>query len=166
MEKVIEAEKLTKSYGSVQAVRGISFSVERGTLFAFLGPNGAGKSTAIHMICTFLKPDGGKAWVNGYELGREDQAIRRSIGVVFQEGLLDPLLTAEENIRFRGSLYGLKGKALKEAAAEALRRTGALEFCRRPYGKLSGGQRRRCDIARALVHRPQILFLDVNCRIA
>ena len=100
MNHIIEVENLKKAYGAVQAVKGISFYAEQGQLFAFLGPNGAGKSTTIDIICTFLKPDSGRVWVNGRELGREDQEIRLSIGAVFQDGLLDPLLTVEENIRF------------------------------------------------------------------
>lgn len=160
MEKIIEVSNLRKSYGNVHAVKGISFYVEKGKLFAFLGPNGAGKSTTIDMICTFLKQDDGKVLINGHELGKEDQHIRSVIGAVFQDGLLDPLLTIEENLRIRGRFYGLKGTALDHAVQNAAAATGVTDLLKRHYGKLSGGQRRRCDIARALINTPSILFLD------
>ena len=160
MEKIIEVRALHKSYGAVKAVRGIDFYVERGKLFAFLGPNGAGKSTTINMICTFLKPDSGRVTVDGHTLGEDDAYIRKTIGAVFQEGLLDPLLTVEENLRTRGGFYGLHGAALTDAVRKTAELTGVTPLLKRPYGKLSGGQRRRCDIARGLIHRPKILFLD------
>ena len=160
MEKIIEVNHLSKSYGDVWAVKDVSFNVEQGMLFAFLGPNGAGKSTTINSICTFLKPDKGKVLVNGYKLGEQDGKIRDSIGVVFQESVLDRLLTVEENLSLRGSFYNLRGKELKEAVANAAAATEIGNLLKRPYGKLSGGQRRRADIARALLHTPKILFLD------
>ncbi|HSK67978.1 MAG TPA: ABC transporter ATP-binding protein [Candidatus Limnocylindria bacterium] len=160
MEKIIEVRGLRKSYGEVQAVRGIDFYVEKGKMFALLGPNGAGKSTTIDMLCTFLKPDAGEAVVDGLRLGRDDAGIRRRIGAVFQDNLLDPLLTVEENLRARGGLYGLSGRALDEAVEKAAADVGVTGILKRPYGKLSGGQRRRCDITRALVHKPDVLFLD------
>ncbi|MEA5018711.1 MAG: ABC transporter ATP-binding protein [Erysipelotrichaceae bacterium] len=160
MEKIIEVKNLHKAYGKIQAVKGIDFYVEKGKLFAFLGPNGAGKSTTIDIICTFLKQDEGEVLIDGYQLGKDDIHIRNIVGAVFQDGLLDPLLTVEENLRARGSLYGLKGQALKEAINQTAERTMITEFLKRPYGKLSGGQRRRCDIARALINTPKILFLD------
>ncbi|HAN20741.1 MAG TPA: ABC transporter [Clostridiales bacterium] len=160
MEHIIEIKELKKYYGSVKAVDGISFYVEKGKMFAFLGPNGAGKSTTIDMICTFLKPDSGSALVDGHELGKEDDAIRHVIGAVFQDGLLDNLQTVKENIETRGSLYGIKGKALEDAVKIAAEAAGVTDLLNRRYGKLSGGQRRRADIARALVNTPKILFLD------
>lgn len=160
MSHIIEIKQLEKSYGSVKAVKEISFYVEKGGLFAFLGPNGAGKSTTINMICTFLKPDSGSVQVDGFILGKDDASIRKRIGVVFQSGVLDDLLTVEENLLIRGSFYNLKGKALKEAVKRAAKATDLMGFLKRPYGKLSGGQRRRADIARALIHTPRILFLD------
>lgn len=160
MGNIIEVSGLHKSYGSVHAVKGLDFYVESGKIFAFLGPNGAGKSTTIDIICTFLKPDSGSITVDGHMLGREDSAIRSSIGAVFQDNLLDNLLTVEENLKTRGSFYGLKGKKLDTASKKAAQITGVSELLKRPYGKLSGGQRRRCDIARSLVHTPKILFLD------
>ena len=159
-EKIIEVKNLHKSYGKVQAVRGIDFYVEKGKLFAFLGPNGAGKSTTIDIICTLLMQDTGEVLIDGHKLGEEDDAIRSAIGVVFQDGLLDQLLTVEENLKVRGSFYGLKGKALKDTVKSVAYTTNITEIMKRPYGKLSGGQRRRCDIARALLHKPKILFLD------
>jgi len=160
MEKIIEAEGLQKSYGSVHAVKGIGFYVERGKLFAFLGPNGAGKSTTIDILCTILKPDAGSVVIDAHTLGAEDAAIRASIGVVFQEHILDDLLTVEENIRVRGSFYKKTAKELDEAVRWAAQAAGVTDFLKRPYGKLSGGQRRRADIARALINTPKILFLD------
>lgn len=160
MEKMMEVQGLVKSYGNVKAVRSIDFYVEKGRLFAFLGPNGAGKSTTIEILSTALRADAGEVVINGYTLGREDSKIRSSIGVVFQGHLLDDLLTVRENLLTRGSFYGLKGQDLHQAVVQAAKATEALEFLDRPYGKLSGGQRRRADIARALVNRPQILFLD------
>ncbi|MBQ9375703.1 MAG: ATP-binding cassette domain-containing protein [Ruminococcus sp.] len=160
MEHIIEVKDLKKSYGEVRAVKGIDFYVEKGQMFAFLGPNGAGKSTTIDMLCTFLKPDSGEAVLDGKVLGKDDDGIRDFIGAVFQDGLLDKLLTVEENLKIRGSLYGLKGSELKEAIDKASEATGISNILKRPYGKLSGGQRRRCDIARALINSPKVLFLD------
>ncbi len=160
MEKIVEVANLTKSYGAVRAVQDVSFYVEKGKFFAFLGPNGAGKSTTIDILCTVLKPDGGSVTVNGYALGRDDSQIRRSIGLVFQDGLLDKRLTVRENLMARGSLYGLSAAQLRAAIDRVTAATGIEEFIRRQYGKLSGGQRRRADIARALLHTPRVLFLD------
>lgn len=160
MEKIIEVAGLAKSYKDVKAVRGIDFYVDAGTLFAFLGPNGAGKSTTIDMICTLLEPDAGSVVVNGNRLGKDDAKIRSSIGVVFQDSVLDSLLTVRENMEMRASLYGLRGAVLADSVKKAARAAGAEEFLNRRYGKLSGGQRRRADIARSLVHTPKILFLD------
>lgn len=160
MDKIIEVKNLSKSYGSIKAVKGISFYVEKGKLFAFLGPNGAGKSTTIDIICTFLKKDSGNIVIDGLELGKDDDEIRGRIGAVFQDGLLDNLLTVEENLMIRGGLYKNKKEDLKAAVDEIAEIMGITEILKRPYGKLSGGQRRRCDIARALINKPQILFLD------
>ncbi|HAX39585.1 MAG TPA: ABC transporter [Clostridiales bacterium] len=160
MSHIIEVAGLKKSYSAVQAVKGIDFYVEAGKIFAFLGPNGAGKSTTIDIICTFLKADAGTIEVDGNLLGRDDNAIRQSIGAVFQDGLLDPLLTVQENLRIRAGFYGLRGKQLEKTIREIAERVGIFEILKRPYGNLSGGQRRRCDIARALVNTPKILFLD------
>lgn len=158
--RIIEVNDLKKSYGKVQAVKGLSFYVEQGKLFAFLGPNGAGKSTTIDIITTFLQKDSGTVTIDGMTLGKDDDGIRRIIGAVFQDNMLDELLTVRENIMMRGSLYGLRGEKLKSAVEKAMAAAEVDDFRNRKYGKLSGGQRRRADIARALVNTPKILFLD------
>lgn len=159
-DKIIEVSGLRKSYGQVQAVKGIDFYVARGDVFAFLGPNGAGKSTTIDIICTFLQGDEGEISIDGMKVGSDDHRIRKNIGAVFQDGLLDNLLTVKENLQLRGGLYGLKGSRLRDAMDFAVTAAGVGDFLDRPYGKLSGGQRRRGDIARALINRPKVLFLD------
>lgn len=158
--RIIEVSHLSKSYGQVRAVRDISFYVERGKFFAFLGPNGAGKSTTIDMICTFMPPDDGSVSIDGLQLGRDDAAIRSKIGVVFQDGLLDHLLTVEENLAIRASFYKMNRQDRMAAIERVAGVAGIQDLLKRPYGRLSGGQRRRCDIARALLHTPDILFLD------
>ncbi len=160
MNKILEVQNLKKSYGQIKAVDDISFYMETGQLFAFLGPNGAGKSTTIDIICTLLKPDAGTVKLNGHSLGENDNAIRASIGVVFQEGFLDAFLTVSENIKTRGRFYGLSDRELKIAFDRVVKATGVEDFLNRQYRKLSGGQQRRADIARALIHTPKILFLD------
>lgn len=159
-EKVIEVKGLHKFYGNIHAVKGIDFYVEKGKVFAFLGPNGAGKSTTIDIICTFLKQDEGEVLVYGNKLGEKDDEIRSIIGAVFQDGLLDGLLTIEENLQIRGAFYGLRGSKLKQAIVEVAEVTEIKDLLKRQYKNLSGGQRRRCDIARALINTPKILFLD------
>ena len=141
--RIIEVDGLKKSYGKIQAVKGISFYVEQGKLFAFLGPNGAGKSTTIDIITTFLAKDEGTVTIDGCTLGKDDDAIRRRIGAVFQDNMLDELLTVKENITMRGSLYGMKGEVLKNAVQKAIDAAEVGDFKDRKYGKLSGGQRRR-----------------------
>lgn len=160
MTPILEVQGLAKAYGDVRAVQGIDFAVQPGTLFAFLGPNGAGKSTTIDMLCTLLPPDQGRVTLDGHVLCQDNAAIRAAIGVVFQRSVLDDLLTVRENLLMRGSFYGMDRAALKGAVAQAAAWAGVEEFLDRPYGKLSGGQRRRADIARALVHTPRLLFLD------
>jgi len=160
MEKIIEVKNLKKSYGNVKAVKGIDFYVEKGKMFAFLGPNGAGKSTTIDMICTFLKPDEGSVIIDGCQLSKEDHKIREKIGVVFQDSVLDARLTVKENLTVRARFYMKKKEDIKKAIQRVTKAAGLDEFLNRPYGKLSGGQRRRADIARALLHTPKILFMD------
>ncbi|MCU9612706.1 ABC transporter ATP-binding protein [Caldibacillus lycopersici] len=160
MNKLIEVSGLKKSYGRIEAVKGIDFYVEEGSLFAFLGPNGAGKSTTIDIISTLLKADGGTIFIDGYQIGTDDSKIRAELGIVFQNSLLDDLLTVKENLECRGSLYGLTGSELKERLEYAIDHTEVRSFLHQPYGKLSGGQRRRADIARALINQPKILILD------
>ena len=160
MTKIIEVDRLVKSYEDIKAVQDISFYVQKGDLFAFLGPNGAGKSTTIDIITTLLRPDSGSVRINGFELGKDDQEIRSSIGAVYQDNLLDKLLTVEENLTLRAGLYGFSKQQKAEAISTAIKNAGIDELIKRPYGKLSGGQRRRVDIARSLLNTPQILFLD------
>ncbi|HBQ63804.1 MAG TPA: ABC transporter, partial [Clostridiales bacterium] len=128
--------------------------------FAFLGPNGAGKSTTINIICTILGKSGGRVRVDGNEVGREDDAVRRSIGVVFQNSVLDHRLTVRENIQTRAAFYGISGSEFHRRMDHLADVTGIGDFLGRRYGKLSGGQRRRADIARALINTPRVLFLD------
>jgi multidrug/hemolysin transport system ATP-binding protein len=160
MSRIIDVVDLKKSYGDVEAVKGICFHVNEGDLFAFLGPNGAGKSTTIDILCTLLKQNSGKVLIDGYELGKQDDAIRSTIGVVFQDSLLDPLLTVRENLNVRAKFYTKDKAQIKCAIQTAAEVADITDFIDRPYGKLSGGQRRRTDIARALVHTPKVLFLD------
>lgn len=160
MSNIIEVQGLKKSYRDIQAVKGIDFYMEEGSLFAFLGPNGAGKSTTIHMITTFLSKDEGDVWINGYRLGSDNEQIRRCFGVVFQDSVLDALLSVEENLRTRAALYGMKEREVKEAVERVIQICEIEDIRKQRYGLLSGGQRRRCDIARSLVHQPKLLFLD------
>lgn len=160
MTKSIVVQGLVKKYGDVLAVDGISFDVDEGTLFAFLGPNGAGKSSTINAICTTAAITDGKVTVAGYDSTTESGKVRACIGTVFQESVLDELLTIRENLEARASLYGMAVKTMKERIAEVAEAVSITDILDRRYGKLSGGQRRRADMARGLVHRPKILFLD------
>ena len=160
MKKIIEVENFVKSYGDVKAVRGISFYVEEGKLFSFLGPNGAGKSTTIDTLCTLMDFDSGQITVDGFDLRSHAQSIRQNIGVVFQDSVLDNLLTVLENLFIRAGLYTNSKAEIKRMVEESTKIVELSEFLNRPYGKLSGGQRRRADIAAALLHKPKILFLD------
>ena len=160
LENIIEINQLNKSFGTVKAVNDLSFRVKRGELFAFLGVNGAGKSTTISMICGQLAADGGEIRVNGWDVNRSGKKIKEMTGVVFQDSVLDKPLTARENLKSRAALYGITGKKFEERLQELITIFELQEFINRPVGKLSGGQRRRVDIARALVHRPQLLILD------
>jgi len=160
MNSIIKIAHLSKSYGSIQAVKDISLEVQEGELFAFLGPNGAGKSTTINVLCTLLNADSGQVEINGHALGQEDDLIRKDIGVVFQKSFLDNLLSVHENLRTRASFYGLSNETTKKRIDDLTKQLSLGEFIHRPYGKLSGGQRRRAEIARALVNHPRILFLD------
>lgn len=150
---------LKKNYRNVTAVDGLSMDIPSGSVFAFLGTNGAGKSTTISCMTTTLPFDEGSISINGNIVGQDDDRIRRDIGVVFQQSLLDPLATPWENLRMRGGLYNLHGKA--EARIRELTELVDLgDFANRRYGLLSGGEKRRVDIARALIHSPSVLFLD------
>ena len=160
MPKAIEITGLKKYFGEVKAVDDISFEVERGSLFAFLGLNGAGKSTTINIICTLLKKDGGKISVAGIDIDKDPVAIRKKIGVVFQGSILDEKLSVKDNLSVRASFYGLYGEKWNKRLAELDDLLGIGEMLKRPYGKLSGGQRRRVDVARGLINSPEILILD------
>ena len=160
MEKVIEIEGLSKSFGDVKAVRDISFNVREGELFAFLGVNGAGKSTTISIICGQLAKDGGKVYVNGVDVDRANDAIKREIGVVFQSSALDKSLSVKDNLKSRAACYGICGENFKKRSAELGELFELEPIMKRAVGKLSGGQRRRVDIARALLPSPKILILD------
>lgn len=160
MEQMIQVRGLKKYFGKVKAVDDISFSVERGELFGFLGVNGAGKSTTINMLCTLFRPTAGEIVIGGNVLGREDEAIRRRIGVVYQNNCLDDRLTVRENLMTRGSLYEGDSKKLRGRIERVCQRLRLEETLDRHFGMLSGGQKRKCEIARALLHTPEILFLD------
>ena len=159
-QHIIEISQLNKSFGSVRAVRDLSLNVRRGELFAFLGVNGAGKSTTISVMCGQLKADSGSVSICGLDAEKSIAEITRRLGVVFQGSVLDMPLTVRENLESRAALYGITGRAFAERLNEL---AGLLDFkalLDRPVGKLSGGQRRRIDIARALLHKPEILILD------
>lgn len=156
----IEVEGLKKSYGKLLAVDGLSFGVEEGSLFAFLGLNGAGKSTTVNVLCTLLEKDGGNVVIAGHNLDEDPNAIRSEIGVVFQQSVLDKNLSVKDNLTVRASYYGLFGADWKKRLAELSEILSLDDILNRPYGKLSGGQRRRADLARGLINTPKILFLD------
>ncbi|WP_408071683.1 ATP-binding cassette domain-containing protein [Butyrivibrio sp. JL13D10] len=158
--EALSIKNLTKRYGDFTAVDGISFKAEAGALLGFLGINGAGKSTTINMLSTLLSPTGGEAYVCGYKLGKEDMEIRKSIGIVYQSNVLDDLLTVKENLMIRAQAGGLD-KAKIKARLDDLTTLLKLEpILHKRYRLLSGGQKRRCEIALALMHSPKLLFLD------
>lgn len=157
---IIEVEHLVKNYKDVEAVRDISFTVEEGSFFAFLGVNGAGKSTTINILCTVLDKTSGKVTIGGYDLDREREKIKSLIGIVFQNSVLDKQLTVRENLTSRASYYGLSKSEIKERLSELSDTFDLSDIMNRRYASLSGGQRRRVDIARALINRPKLLFLD------
>ena len=160
MGNIIEITNLSKSFGDVKAVQDISFQVKEGELFAFLGVNGAGKSTTISIICGQLQKDAGTVVIDGRALEHNTDQIKRELGVVFQDCVLDKALTVCENLENRAALYDITGNAFKERLAELAELLDFGDILKRTVAKLSGGQRRRIDIARALLHRPKILILD------
>ena len=160
MEKVIEIEHLHKSFGDVKAVNDLSLSVRKGELFAFLGENGAGKSTTISIMCGLLERDSGIVKICGKDVKEPNAETTGKIGVVFQDSVLDKPLTVKENLESRASLYGIVGKRFEERLTYLTELLDLGELLDRPVGKLSGGQRRRADIARSLLHTPEILILD------
>lgn len=160
MDNIMEISHLHKSFGAVKAVQDLNFCVKKGELFAFLGVNGAGKSTTINIMCSELRKDSGSVLIGGADLDKEPDSIRRKLGVVFQSSVLDKDLSVRDNLRSRAALYGIHGKAFEKRLEELTELLDFADLLKRPLGKLSGGQRRRIDIARALLHQPEILILD------
>ena len=160
MDTIIEIDHLSKSFGDIRAVQDLSFQVREGELFAFLGVNGAGKSTTINILCGQLAKDGGSVRICGADPDREADRVKRSLGVVFQNSVLDKSLSVRDNLESRAALYGITGKAFSRRLEELIGLLELDDLLKRTVGKLSGGQRRRIDIARALLHQPRILILD------
>jgi ABC-2 type transport system ATP-binding protein len=156
----IAVSDLRKSYGDVEAVRGVSFEVAAGEIFGFLGPNGAGKTTTINMLCTLARPSGGSALVAGHDVVRERDDVRRHIGLVFQDQTLDGYLTAEQNLRMHAELYGVDSKLIPGRMRQVLEMVGLWERRDAQVLTFSGGMRRRLEIARGFLHSPRVLFLD------
>jgi ABC-2 type transport system ATP-binding protein len=156
----IQLEKLSRSFGSFEAVKGIDLQVERGETFGFLGPNGAGKSTTIKMLCTLLRPTGGRALVNGYDIAQESAAVRQTIGIVFQDPTLDEYLTAEQNLLYHSMIYHTPVQTRRQRIQEVLHLVGLEDRGKDLVKTFSGGMKRRLEIARGLLHEPQTLFLD------
>ena len=157
---MIKISHLQKSFADVKAVQDLSFSVKEGSLFAFLGVNGAGKSTTINIMCGQLPKDGGSVVIDGADLDKDPDHIKGILGVVFQNSVLDSALSVRDNLQSRAALYGITGTAFESRLAELAKLLDFQDLLKRPVGKLSGGQRRRIDIARALLHKPRLLILD------
>jgi ABC-2 type transport system ATP-binding protein len=157
---MVEVRDLARSFGKIEAVRGVSFEIREGEIFGFLGPNGAGKSTTINMLCTLLRPSAGSATLNGFDVQRDRSDVRRSIGLVFQQPTLDEYLTAEQNLRFHAYAYAVPGKIRDERMREVLEMVELWDRRRSPVRTYSGGMKRRLEIARGLLHHPRVLFLD------
>lgn len=160
MENIIEIDHLQKSFGDVHAVNDLSFRVKEGELFAFLGVNGAGKSTTINIMCGQLAKDSGSISICDTDMDKDTDSVKRALGVVFQGSVLDRDLSVYDNLESRAALYGIYGAAFKARFAELSEMLDFKDLRKRAVGKLSGGQRRRIDIARALLHKPKILILD------
>jgi ABC-2 type transport system ATP-binding protein len=160
MNPAIEVSGLRKSFGDVEAVRGVSFEVAAGEVFGFLGPNGAGKTTTINMLCTLAKPGGGSARVAGHDVVRERDDVRRNIGLVFQDPTLDGYLTGAQNLRLHAELYGVQRDLIDARMRQVLEMVGLWERRDTQVMTYSGGMRRRLEIARGLMHSPRVLFLD------
>lgn len=160
MQDIIKISNLCKSYGEVKAVQDLSFKVKKGELFAFLGVNGAGKSTTISIMCSALSKDSGTVIINGNNIENESIEIKRALGVVFQSSVLDKSLTVIDNLRSRASVYGIHGKEFEKKVGQLCALLDFKSILKRKVGALSGGQRRKIDVARALIHSPSILILD------
>jgi ABC-2 type transport system ATP-binding protein len=156
----IEVDTLVKTFGEVEAVRGVSFTVARGEVFGFLGPNGAGKSTTINMLCTLSRPTAGAARVNGFDVVNERDAVRRHIGLVFPDPTLDGYLTVEQNLRMHAELYGIEAGVVPARMRQMLEMVDLWDRRTQPVQTFSGGMRRRLEVARGLMHSPSVLFLD------
>jgi ABC-2 type transport system ATP-binding protein len=156
----IEVRELRKSFGEIDAVRGVSFEVAPGEVFGFLGPNGAGKTTTINMLCTLAKPTGGSAFVAGHDVVTERDDVRRNIGLVFQDPTLDGYLTAEQNLRMHAELYGVESRLIPGRMKQVLEMVGLWDRRGTQVLTFSGGMRRRLEIARGFLHSPRVLFLD------
>jgi ABC-2 type transport system ATP-binding protein len=157
---VIRVENLTHKYGGRTALNGVSFEVRQGEIFGLLGPNGGGKSTLFRILATMMTPTGGRATVAGFDVARDPAAVRRQVGVVFQSQSLDKALTVEENLRAQGHLHGLSGADLRGRMGHAMERLGLADRRKDLVDTLSGGLRRRVEIAKALLHKPQVLLMD------
>jgi ABC-2 type transport system ATP-binding protein len=156
----IKVSGLTKSYGEIEAVRGIDFEVQAGETFGFLGPNGAGKSTTIKILCTLARPSAGNAWVAGHDVRTDRDAVRRNIGLVFQDTTLDNYLTGAQNLRFHADLYGVPAAAVAPRMRQVLEMVDLWDRRDSLVMTYSGGMQRRLEIARGLLHAPHVLFLD------
>lgn len=160
MQSEITVKNLKKYFAEIKAVDDISFTVQKGELFGFLGVNGAGKSTTIRMMCTLFSPTGGEIWIGGQQVGVHDEEIRQKIGVVWQENVLDDRLTVKENLQVRAAMYQTKSSWQKERIQTVCEKLHLEDIYTRRYMKLSGGQKKRCEIAAALLNNPEVLFLD------
>ncbi|QOX62663.1 ATP-binding cassette domain-containing protein [Anoxybacterium hadale] len=160
MNSIIEVKNFTKKYGDFMAVNDISFNVEEGTIFAFLGPNGAGKSTTINTLCTIFEKTTGSLSINGYDVTTQKSEVRSSIGVVFQDSTLDAKMTIEENLKMHCVFYDIPRREVEERIQFVLKLVDLLDERKKPVAALSGGMKRRVEIARGLIHYPKVLFLD------
>jgi ABC-2 type transport system ATP-binding protein len=156
----IEVHELSRRFGTLEAVKSVSFDVKAGELFGFLGPNGAGKSTTINMLCTLLRPSSGRASVNGFDVAHQRSEVRRSIGLVFQQTTVDEYLSAEQNLRFHAYAYAVPAELRDQRIKELLTMVELWDRRKSSVRTFSGGMKRRLEIARGLVHHPRVLFLD------
>jgi ABC-2 type transport system ATP-binding protein len=157
---VIEVNELSKSFGKIKAVCEVSFQVDAGEIFGFVGPNGAGKTTTINMLCTLIRPTGGTATINGFDVVKQRSDVRRSIGLVFQEAALDEYLSAEQNLRFHAYAYAVPSDVRERRITEVLELVELLDRRKSKVRTFSGGMKRRLEIARGLLHNPKVLFMD------
>jgi ABC-2 type transport system ATP-binding protein len=157
---MIEVNDLARHFGSIEAVKGVTFAVQEGGVFGFLGPNGAGKTTTINMLCTLLRPSSGSARVNGFDVAHQQSDVRRSIGLVFQQPTVDEYLSAEQNLRFHGYAYGIPADVREPRIRELLTMVELWDRRKGSVRTFSGGMKRRLEIARGLLHHPRVLFLD------